>query len=271
MRNNVLAVSLLLLSLVLIQSCGKDLGGEAPDEITIEDYLASRSITPEYTASGLGYIINSAGGMQRANGESTVKADVTVMTTDDVLRIDTQGDALFNLFDIVPGFREGMQLVGPGGSITLYVPFEMGWGPNGSNIIPEATDVIIDISMTDILIDIETYVSENNITIDETTPSGVLVLIEEEGDGTFPNVASSVNIKYSGYFSNGDVFDSSEAGLQISLGSVIRGWQEGIPLFSKGGKGKLFIPYESAYGTSGNGSIPGRTDIIFDIELLDVN
>ena len=269
MKNYIITFSLLILGTVVFQSCGKDLGGEAPDIISIEDYIAQNNISPEYTASGVGYVINTAGNTRRANGFSTVKADVTVKTTDNTLRIDTQGESLFNLFGQVPGFKEGLQLVGEGGSITLYAPFENAWGADGNISVPGAADVIIDISMSDILIDIETYIEENNIMLSDTTDAGVFVLIEEEGDGTFPDIGNSVTVKYSGYYSNGDVFDSSDTGIQIGLSQVIQGWQEGIQLFSKGGKGKLFIPFESGYGTNGSRDIPGYTDLIFDIELVD--
>ena len=260
-----------MLCLVLFQNCGKDLKGTAPEVIEIEAYITNKGIAPEYTASGLGYVIQSEGTDRRANGESTVKADVTVKTTDDVQRIDTQGNALLNLFDQVPAFKEGLQLVGPGGSVTLYAPYEIAWGSTGNSAVPQTADVIINISMDDVLLDVETYIEENNITVSDTTSSGTFVLIEEEGDGNFPDAASVVNIKYSGYYSNGDVFDSSDTGIQIALGQVIRGWQEGILLFSKGAKGKLFIPYQSGHGTAGSRSIPGRTDLIFDIELIVFN
>jgi len=269
MKYNIHTIGLLILSAVLFQNCGKDLGGEAPDLITIEEFIAQNNITPEYSATGLGYVINAPGSDRRANGLSTVKADVTVKTTENTLRIDTQGAALLNLFNQVPGFKEGLQLVGDGGSVTLYVPFEIAWGNPGNNSIPAAADVIIDISMTDILVDVETFIEENSLMISDTTDSGAYVLVEEEGDGTFPTINSSVTVKYSGYFTNGDVFDSNDSGLQIALAQVITAWQEGIPKFSKGGKGKLYVPYEAAYGTNGSQSIPGYTDIIFDIELID--
>ena len=51
--------------------------------------------------------------------------------------------------------------------------------------------------------------------------------------------------------------------------NVIAGWQEGIPLFSKGGEGKLFIPASLGYGYNASNGIPGGSVLIFDIELID--
>ena len=116
------------------------------------------------------------------------------------------------------------------------------------------------------------YLAANNITAQRTS-TGLYYVIEEPGVDPKPTRSSTVTIDYRGFLFNGDVFDSSyDRGqpLVISLRQVIPGWTEGIPLFGSGGKGKLFIPYELAYGTNGtsNGSIPPNTSIGFDIELF---
>ncbi|MGB1218088.1 MAG: FKBP-type peptidyl-prolyl cis-trans isomerase, partial [Saprospiraceae bacterium] len=68
-------------------------------------------------------------------------------------------------------------------------------------------------------------------------------------------------------------FDSSyDRGepIEFPLTGVIKGWQEAIPLLSKGGKGTFLIPSGLAYGARGAGAdIPGNTVLIFDVELLD--
>ena len=52
---------------------------------------------------------------------------------------------------------------------------------------------------------------------------------------------------------------------------MIQGWQEGIPLFSEGGIGKLLIPSALGYGNRSVGNIPENSVLIFDVELMDVN
>ena len=85
------------------------------------------------------------------------------------------------------------------------------------------------------------------------------------------NSFSTVRASYSGYFTDGTVFDySPAAGIEFDLQSVIPGWTEGIPYFKEGGYGKLLIPSALAYGTKGTGGIPPNSVLIFDVALLEV-
>ena len=70
---------------------------------------------------------------------------------------------------------------------------------------------------------------------------------------------------------DGTVFDqSTSAGISF-LTNVILGWQEGIPMFSEGGTGKLLIPSPLGYGNRAVGNIPENSVLIFDVELIDTN
>lgn len=77
---------------------------------------------------------------------------------------------------------------------------------------------------------------------------------------------------YKGYFTNGSVFDQSDAaGISFNLQQVIKGWTEGITYFKEGGNGVLLIPSSLAYGNNGQGSVPGGAVLIFDVKLISVN
>ncbi len=118
---------------------------------------------------------------------------------------------------------------------------------------------------------IDLYLIEQGLTA-ESTASGLHYIIDEPGTGDdFPELSSEVTVHYHGTLENGFVFDTTDGRgpATFFLTQVILGWQEGIPLFKKGGKGKLIIPPSLAYGESGNQGIPSNAILIFDIELVD--
>jgi FKBP-type peptidyl-prolyl cis-trans isomerase FkpA len=117
---------------------------------------------------------------------------------------------------------------------------------------------------------ITSYIASNKL-IAKATGSGLYYVISMQGTGSNPGLGSTVRVAYKGYLTSGSVFDqSSSAGISFGLNSVIKGWQEGIPLFKQGGRGKLLIPSALAYGSQSVGGIPANSVLIFDIELLDV-
>lgn len=107
----------------------------------------------------------------------------------------------------------------------------------------------------------------------QRTASGIYYVMEKEGTGKQPTAENTVEVHYEGKFLDGNIFDSSyQRGETISfpLGRVIPGWTEGLQLFKEGGKGTLIIPYQLAYGASGNQGIPPKSNLIFNIELFEV-
>ena len=98
------------------------------------------------------------------------------------------------------------------------------------------------------------------------------------GDGQEAKAGDNVKVHYKGTFAQtGQKFDSSyDRGEPISLdlksGSVIEGWVQGVPGMKVGGKRRLVIPANLAYGAQGqSGAIPPNTDLVFEIELLAIN
>ena len=117
------------------------------------------------------------------------------------------------------------------------------------------------------------YAIANNLDA-KSTPSGIYYVMEKEGDGKgSPTAADQVTAHYHGTLLDGTVFDSSvDRGqpFSFSLGGVIRGWQEAIPMLSRGGKGKFMIPSGLAYGNRAAGPvIKPNSPLVFDIELID--
>jgi len=106
------------------------------------------------------------------------------------------------------------------------------------------------------------------------TESGLVYYSMKEGTGAQPSVDSTVEVHYHGTLIDGTVFDSSvDRGqtIKFPLGSVIKGWTEGLQLMKEGGKATLVIPSDMAYGDAGSGEVipPGAT-LKFEVELFKV-
>jgi FKBP-type peptidyl-prolyl cis-trans isomerase FkpA len=107
-------------------------------------------------------------------------------------------------------------------------------------------------------------------------PSGLVVHMLTEGKGATPKATDTVEVHYHGTLAaDGTVFDSSvDRGKKISfpLNRVIKGWTEGLQHVKLGGKVKLVIPSELAYGDNGAPpKIPGGATLIFEVELFQIN
>lgn len=109
-----------------------------------------------------------------------------------------------------------------------------------------------------------------------TTPVTELQIIDTEvGTGEEVKPGANVTAHYTGAIaSTGIIFQSSHdfgQPVPFSLSGVIKGWTDGVPGMKVGGKRRLIIPYALAYGEEGNPpTIPGKADLVFDIELVAV-
>jgi peptidylprolyl isomerase len=108
-----------------------------------------------------------------------------------------------------------------------------------------------------------------------TTASGLQYLDLVVGKGPQPKEGHTVVVNYTGTFSDGKVFDTSEGKqpfqFKLGRGEVIKGWDEGVASMRVGGKRKLVIPPDLAYGSRGYpGVIPPNSTLTFVVELLNV-
>ncbi len=95
------------------------------------------------------------------------------------------------------------------------------------------------------------------------------------GTGNSPKQGQTVIVHYTGWLTNGKKFDSSvDRGqpfeFRIGVGQVIQGWDQGVLTMRVGGKRRLTIPPELAYGNRdvGEGLIPANSTLVFEVELL---
>lgn len=105
-------------------------------------------------------------------------------------------------------------------------------------------------------------------------PDGLRYEIIKPGTGAYPKPTDTVKVNYVGTLVDGTVFDSSverNEPATFALNEVIPGWTEGIQKINKGGKIKLYVPPQLAYGDQARPGIPPGSTLIFDVELLDIN
>jgi FKBP-type peptidyl-prolyl cis-trans isomerase len=107
----------------------------------------------------------------------------------------------------------------------------------------------------------------------------VTALLKEDvapGKGPACKTGETVRVHYTGTLLDGTKFDSSRdrnEPFQFTLGQgmVIKGWDEGVVGMKKGGKRKLTIPSDKAYGPSGRPpTIPPNSPLVFDVELVEI-
>ena len=109
-----------------------------------------------------------------------------------------------------------------------------------------------------------------------TTKSGLKYVEVKVGDGKIAKAGDVVEVHYTGTLKDGKKFDSSvdrnkPFSFNLGRGQVIKGWDEGVAGMKEGGKRKLIIPSELAYGPDGRPpAIPGNAELHFDVELLKV-
>lgn len=104
-------------------------------------------------------------------------------------------------------------------------------------------------------------------------PSGLQYEVLKKGTGVIPKVHDKVKVHYHGTLIDGTVFDSSvDRGepVEFSVGQLIRGFNEALLIMPEGSKWKVYIPYDLAYGAADMGMIKPFSNLIFEIELLQV-
>ena len=116
------------------------------------------------------------------------------------------------------------------------------------------------------------------VNLDQMTKSSTGLYYQDlvVGTGAEAEAGQEVTVHYTGWLHDGTKFDSSVDRnvpfvFDLGVGQVIAGWDEGVQGMRVGGKRKLVIPPSLGYGPVRQGSIPGNSTLIFDVELLAVD
>lgn len=123
------------------------------------------------------------------------------------------------------------------------------------------------------------YFKKNNLHPQKTT-SGLYYIIKKQGLGSQVTKGDSVIIKYTGRTFDDHIFDTNidsskghaiPLGFRVGAGMMIPGMDEGVTVLKKGSKARLYLPSNLAYGqASPSAEIPANSNLIFDVEILDV-
>lgn len=176
---------------------------------------------------------------------------------------------------VIAGWDSVVSRLHAGDIATMTLDPKYAYGPRANGKIPANSTLKFRVEIIDIVTP-QPWNAKGKDTI--TTPSGLkVVMFESYPDSLMPKKGQTVAVDYSGYLTDGKLFDSSiDAGqpfpFQLGMGRVIKGWDEGIALLHKGEKAQFIIPANLGYGAmgAGNGIIPPNATLIFDVHLVDI-
>ena len=233
------------------------------------------------TESGLKIkLIESGKGKNVAKGDK-VKVHYTGTLVDDRTfdssrERDQPFEFVVGMKQVIAGWDEALPYLKVGDRATLTIPPTLGYGDTPMPKIPTGSYLIFDIEVLDVFKDFapkQFVVKEKN---NVTTETNLVYNIFEPGKGAKAERGKTVEVHYTGFLENGDIFDSSvlrgkPISFRLGAGMVIPGWDEGISYMNEGSKALLIIPYELAYGENGRPPlIPAKSKLIFNVELISV-
>ncbi len=209
------------------------------------------------TSSGLKYVDLVAG-----TGPSPAPTDIVTVhytgTLDNGTVFDASrnhgGPVSFPLNGVIKGWTEGVGSMKVGGVRKLIIPPNLGYGDKAVGPIPANSTLTFIVE----LVEIPQVKSEDT----------------QVGAGAEAKEGTTVSVYYTGKLKDGTVFDSNvgKQTLQFTIGAgqMIPGFEKGVLGMKMGGKRTITIPSALGYGPQGSGPIPPNSDLIFDIELVEV-
>ena len=232
--------------------------------------VAAAPADAQKTASGLmSKVLKPGTGSDHPTSSDLVTVDYTGWTTDGKM-VDSSvahgRPSTFGVRQVLPGLNEGLQLMVVGEKRRLWIPESL--ANKGREGKPKGT-LVFDIELLDI---------PNRAPADVKAPpddakrtaSGLAYKVIKEGvGGRHPRASNTVTVNYTGWTTDGKMFDSSVlhgGASTLSLDGVVRGWSEGLQLMVEGEKLRLWIPEKLAY----EGKQPPYGMLVFDVELLKI-
>ena len=222
------------------------------------------------TASGLATkVIAPGAGKEHPTAADLVTVNYTGWTTDGKMfdsSVAHGKPSTFRVAGVIAGFGEGLQLMVPGEKRRLWIPEALAY--KGQAGKPAGL----------LVFDVELIEMPNRAPADVKAPpadarktaSGLAYRVLKEGvGGRHPKSSNSVTVHYTGWTTDGKMFDSSVVRGQpatFPLDGVIPGWTEGLQLMVEGEKARFWVPEKLAY----KGQSPPYGLLVFDVELIKI-
>lgn len=247
--------------------------GQTPNAIPAPPDVAKPPADALKTKSGLASTVVKAGkGGAHPAADDLVTVHYTGWTTDGKMFDSSRAGGkpvTFPLNHVIPGWTEGVQLMVPGETRRLWIPESLAY--KGQPNRPKGM-LVFDVE----LISFEPSPEKAPADVKAPPPdaaktaSGIAYKVLAKGTGTrHPSASSKVTVHYSGWTTDGKLFDSSVLRGEpatFQLNQVIKGWTEGVQLMVEGEKRRFWIPENLAY--EGRGPVNGM--LVFDIELIKI-
>jgi FKBP-type peptidyl-prolyl cis-trans isomerase len=244
-----------------------------PEGIPAPSDVAAPPRDAEVTASGLASKVLAAGsGTVRPGPTDTVKVHYTGWTTDGKMfdsSVARGKPAVLPLDKVISGWTEGLQLMREGERRRFWIPEKLAYA--GRPERPQGM-LVFDVELLDVLRAPDAPADVAAAPADaEVTRSGLASKRLQAGTGSrHPKARSTVEVHYTGWTTDGKMFDSSMArGVPATfpLTKVIPGWTEGLQLMVEGETRRFWIPQKLAY--RGQAGYPAGT-LVFDVELIRI-
>lgn len=222
----------------------------------------------EKTESGLiTKKLQEGSGTQKVAAGQIARIRFTVWKSDGSVLQHSPTTQMLAVNKMLPGWREAVEMMVTGEKRRAWIPSSLGGGK-----IKEGDALVIDTELMEITELPKTPEDVAAPPADATiTASGLAYKVLRPGTGTIhPTRRSTVSVHYSGWTTDGRMFDSSllrGVPSEFPLDAVIKGWTEGLQLMVAGQRTRFWIPSKLAYG---NDRSKPRGMLVFDVELVDV-
>ena len=221
---------------------------------------------------GFSYVVTNEGEGAVPTAEQNVKFNFAFLAPDgSVVQSSEQqgGPQLAPMDKLPPFFKEVFSQLKPAGKADVYIPGDMLGAPDP--IVKcqlELVEVSAPIAAPTTPEDVAAVPADA-----KKTESGLAYKVIKQGEGgDKPAASNTVTVHYTGWETNGVMFDSSITRGETTsfpLGQVIPGWTEGLQLMSKGDTFRFWIPEDLAYGPKQEGGDRPGGLLVFDVELVD--